>query len=153
MEAKPGATGAAAGRVYEDFEPKMEWERELGDDTLRVHLPGFKKEQVRVRVTSSRVIRISGERQLSGDRWSRFLKEIPISSDFNHKEISAKFDGGILYVKQPKLIVPDAAKQQEQEKPPVESSTLDGKTPQEKSAATLRISSRASETTTGEAHR
>ncbi|KAJ6717125.1 HEAT SHOCK PROTEIN 26 [Salix koriyanagi] len=46
MEAKPGATGAVAERVYEDFEPKMEWERELGDDTLRVHLPGFKKEQM-----------------------------------------------------------------------------------------------------------
>lgn len=42
MESKPRGTGAvAAGRVYEEFEPKMEWDRQLGVDTLRVLLPGL----------------------------------------------------------------------------------------------------------------
>lgn len=42
MESKPRGTGAvAAGRVLEEFEPKMEWDRELGVDTLRVLLPGL----------------------------------------------------------------------------------------------------------------
>lgn len=93
---------------------------------------GFEKEQIKVQVSSSRVLRISGERQLSDNRWSCFLKEIPLSSNYNHKEISARYEKGILYVKHPKLIVPDDAELQENEQPPVESSTLDGKPPQEK---------------------
>lgn len=93
---------------------------------------GFKKEQIRVQVSSSRVLRISGERQLSDNRWSCFLEEIPLSSNYNQKEISASYDKGILYVKHPKLIVQDDAELQENEQPPVESSTLDGKPPQEK---------------------
>ncbi|KAG6763140.1 hypothetical protein POTOM_033676 [Populus tomentosa] len=133
MESKPRGTGAvAAGRVLQEFEPKMEWDRELGVDTLRVFLPGFKKEQIKVQVSSSRVLRISGERQLSDNRWSCFLEKIPLSSNHNQKEISASYDKGILYVKHPKLIVQDDAELQENEQPPVESSTLDGKPPQEK---------------------
>ncbi|KAL9354047.1 hypothetical protein Peur_052017 [Populus x canadensis] len=131
MESKPNGNAAAA-RVHEEFEPSTDWIREPGADTLRIYLPGFKKEQLKVQVTSSRVLRVSGERQLSGTRWSTFRKEIPISSNYDTNEIAARFEKGILYVKQPKIIVPDAPKPQEQARSPVEASTYDQKPAQEK---------------------
>ncbi|KAL9391117.1 hypothetical protein Peur_015037 [Populus x canadensis] len=131
MESKPNGNAAAA-RVHEEFEPSTDWIREPGADTLRIYLPGFKKEQLKVQVTSSRVLRISGERQLSGNRWSTFRKEIPISTNYDTNEIAARFEKGILYVKQPKIIVPDAPRPQEQARSPVEASTYDQKPAQEK---------------------
>ncbi|KAJ6395534.1 hypothetical protein OIU77_020725 [Salix suchowensis] len=104
MESKP-MSRVVAGRVVEEFEPSMDWVRDTGADTLQIHLPGFKKEQLKVQVTSMRVLRISGERQLSENRWSTFRKEIPISSNYDTNEINARFDRGILYVKHPKVIV------------------------------------------------
>ncbi|KAJ6368981.1 hypothetical protein OIU78_001366 [Salix suchowensis] len=89
MESKP-KSGVAAARVGEDFEPSMDWVRDTGADTLQIHLPGFKKDQLKVQVTSMRVLRISGERQLSENRWSTFRKEIPISSNYDTNEINAK---------------------------------------------------------------
>ncbi|KAI5592616.1 hypothetical protein BDE02_04G164600 [Populus trichocarpa] len=130
MESKPNGNAAAA-RVHEEFEPSIDWVRETGADTLRIYLPGFKKEQLKVQVTSSRVLRVSGERQLSGNRWSTFRKEIPISSNYDTNEIAARFEKGILYVKQPKIIVPDAPKPQEQARSPVEASKNDQKPAQE----------------------
>ncbi|KAH8509846.1 hypothetical protein H0E87_007684 [Populus deltoides] len=88
MESRPNGKAAAA-RVHEEFEPSTDWIREPGADTLRIYLPGFKKEQLKVQVTSSRVLRVSGERQLSGTRWSTFRKEIPISSNYDTNEIAA----------------------------------------------------------------
>ncbi|KAJ6368982.1 hypothetical protein OIU78_001367 [Salix suchowensis] len=104
MESKP-MSRVVAGRVVEEFEPSMDWVRDTGADTLQIHLPGFKKEQLKVQVTSMRVLRISGERQLSENRWSTFRKDIPISSNYDTNEINARFDRGILYVKHPKVIV------------------------------------------------
>ncbi|CAK7329243.1 unnamed protein product [Dovyalis caffra] len=131
MESKP-RNNAPAGHEYEVFEPSMEWAQEPGADTLRVYLPGFKREQLKVQVTSSRVLRISGERPLNENKWSSFRKEIPISLNYDLNEITARYDKGILSVKHPKLIVPDAAEPREQELPPVEASKPDQKPPQEK---------------------
>ncbi|CAI0452392.1 unnamed protein product [Linum tenue] len=98
-------TRAAAQRSYEDFEPATEWKREPSADTLLVHLPGFRKEQMKVQVTSARQLRIVGERPLgNNNKWSRFKKEIPIGSNYDTNEINARFDKGILYVKHPKVI-------------------------------------------------
>ncbi|KDP42922.1 hypothetical protein JCGZ_23864 [Jatropha curcas] len=113
---------AGAVRVYEDFEPSVDWVIEPGADTLRVYLPGFKKEQMKVQVTSSRHLRISGERQISDTNvFSRFRKEIPIASNYDPNEISARFEKGILYVKHPKIIVtePEPQKPKEAAKPPM----------------------------------
>ncbi|KAJ0454271.1 hypothetical protein HanIR_Chr15g0738201 [Helianthus annuus] len=35
-------------RIYQDFEPSMEWVPEDDSDTLLIYLPGFAKEQLRV---------------------------------------------------------------------------------------------------------
>ncbi|KAJ4833860.1 hypothetical protein Tsubulata_035724 [Turnera subulata] len=110
-----------AERVYDDFEPSTDWAREAAADTLLVYLPGFRKEQLKVQVTSARGLRLTGERQVNGNRWSRFRKEIAITSNYDPNEITAKFEKGILYVKMPKIIVPDRPQQgKEQAPPPVE---------------------------------
>ncbi|KAF5471930.1 hypothetical protein F2P56_008689 [Juglans regia] len=115
MDAKP----RAVDRVYEDFEPQTEWAREEGFDTLIVLLPGFSKEQLRVQITSSRNLRVSGERSLGNDKWRRFQKELSIPSDVETNKITAKFEGGTLYIKHPKAITP--AKPQEDAKLPAKS--------------------------------
>ncbi|CAI9259778.1 unnamed protein product [Lactuca saligna] len=105
MEAKGITTPAA--RVYQDFEPSMEWVPEDDSDTLLVYLPGFAKEQLRVQLRS-RNLNISGERKLQQDTWSRFRVEFPVSANCDLNKISAKFEGNILFVRQPKLITPEA---------------------------------------------
>lgn len=106
MEAK-GITPTPAARVYQDFEPSMEWVPEDDSDTLLVYLPGFAKEQLRVQLRSRNLI-ISGERKLQQDTWSRFRVEFPVSANCDLNKISAKFEGNILFVRQPKLVTPVA---------------------------------------------
>ncbi|KAL5576038.1 hypothetical protein UlMin_017737 [Ulmus minor] len=98
--------GAAPNRAYEDFEPPLEWVKEDGSDTLLVFLPGFQKERLKIQITSSRSLKINGERPIGGTKWRRFSKEFPITSDWDTSQISAKFEGGILYVKVPKKEAP-----------------------------------------------
>ncbi|XP_062170986.1 inactive protein RESTRICTED TEV MOVEMENT 2-like [Alnus glutinosa] len=100
MEAKP----LAANSVYEDFDPPSEWAREQEDDTLILELPGFKKEQLRVQVALNRSLKISSERSLGNNKWRRFQKELPVPSNVDPNSITAKFEGGMLYIKHPKVI-------------------------------------------------
>ncbi|EEF46515.1 small heat-shock protein, putative [Ricinus communis] len=110
-------TSGSAERVYEDLEPIMAWERDHPTaDTLVIYLPGFRKEQLKVQVTTSRFLRVSGERLVSGNKWIRFRKEILIPSNYETNEISAKFEKGALYVKHPKIIVQDPEPPQEKRK-------------------------------------
>ncbi|KAL8197922.1 hypothetical protein R6Q57_030080 [Mikania cordata] len=92
------------GRVYQDFEPSMEWVPEDDSDTLLVYLPGFAKEQLRVQLKARNLI-ISGERKLHQNTWSRFRVEFPVSVNCDLNKISAKFEGSILFVRQPKSAV------------------------------------------------
>lgn len=112
MESKGQPTPAA--RVYHDFEPSMEWVPEDDSDTLLVYLPGFAKEQLRVQLRARNLI-ISGERKLQDNTWSRFRVEFPVSANCDLNKISAKFEGNILYVRQPKVIT--LTPKPEEEKP------------------------------------
>ncbi|MED6168318.1 hypothetical protein PIB30_010651 [Stylosanthes scabra] len=91
---------------YQDIEPPFDWDHEKESDTLIVALPGFKKEQLRVQVTSTRKLRLSGERKIGDTKIRKFYKELSIPSDADTSSISAKFENGILYVKLPKVITP-----------------------------------------------
>ncbi|WJX59148.1 hypothetical protein P8452_44507 [Trifolium repens] len=93
-----------ADRIYEEFEPPFDWDHEDTSDTLVLMLPGFKKEQLKVQVTSTRVLRVSGERQTNEKKWRRFRKEFSIPSHSDTSSVGAKFEAGILYIKLPKLI-------------------------------------------------
>ncbi|XP_071696443.1 uncharacterized protein [Rutidosis leptorrhynchoides] len=105
-------------RVYQDFEPSMEWVPEDDSDTLLVYLPGFSKEQLRVQLRARNLI-ISGERKLQNSTWNRFRVEFPVSVNCDLNRISAKFEGNILFVKQPKLITQEPKPDAVEEKAPV----------------------------------
>ncbi|XVF56845.1 hypothetical protein PTKIN_Ptkin06aG0153000 [Pterospermum kingtungense] len=91
---------------YEDFEPFCKWKRDQNSDTLEVHLPGFKRQQLRVLINSSGVLSITGERQSDEDKMkkSQFRKEFPVSENYQTNQIQAKFSSGVLYLVMPKDI-------------------------------------------------
>ncbi|CAI8586579.1 unnamed protein product [Vicia faba] len=110
-----------ADRIYDDFEPPSDWDHDDSSDTVILMIPGFMKEQLRVQVTSTRVLRVSGERQMNDKKWRRFRKEFSIPSHSDTSRVAAKFEAGILYVKLPKLInqqnIAPTPTQQEPQKP------------------------------------
>ncbi|PHU03518.1 hypothetical protein BC332_28769 [Capsicum chinense] len=111
MDSKGVATPT---QVYEDFVPTTELVQELDSDTLLLDLTGFKKEQVRVQLTKTGILKISGQRPVAGqNKWLRFQKDFPVSENCDKTKISAKFENGILYVKQPKLITSSEKKGEE----------------------------------------
>ncbi|XP_057507959.1 inactive protein RESTRICTED TEV MOVEMENT 2-like [Actinidia eriantha] len=107
---------AASGREYVDFEPNTDLAREEDCDTLLVHLPDFKKEQLRIQLTPTRTLRIIGERILADNKWIRLQKEYPVSTNYDVNRITAKLEGGILYIRQPKLVT-SSVNQDLKEKP------------------------------------
>ncbi|KAL0419433.1 UNVERIFIED_CONTAM: hypothetical protein Sradi_1356800 [Sesamum radiatum] len=99
------STGAAAPATN-SFEPTSDLIHEEECDTLLLYLPGFTKEQLRVQLTRSGILKISGIRPVGDNKWSSFQKDFPVSANCDTNKITAKFEGGILYLRQPKLIVP-----------------------------------------------
>ncbi|XP_074270626.1 22.0 kDa heat shock protein-like [Silene latifolia] len=101
------ATKAPASPSYVDFEPKTELKEEGAVDTLIISLPGFKKEQLRVQVSSTGILKISGEKAENpeGTIKHRFLKETKVPENCDMNEIRAKFTTGALHVIMPKKAV------------------------------------------------
>ncbi|KAI9193813.1 hypothetical protein LWI28_000390 [Acer negundo] len=125
-------------REYEDFTPSTGWVREPEYDTLVVNLPGFKKEQLKVQVTTLRNLRVSGERALGNKKkWSRFILEFPIPANYDINEITAKFEGSSLYIKHPKIITAEDPKPQQQQ-------IEEPKVKEEKDTTTQKVPSKTS---------
>ncbi|CAK7341483.1 unnamed protein product [Dovyalis caffra] len=114
--------GAKVKPSYEDFEPYCKWGIEAGQNTLEVHLHVdqqvemakicFKKEQLRVQLSSLGNMTITGERRVDESRWTRFRKEIKVPKECNNYEIRAKLSGGILYIVMPKKTTPPSSQDQ-----------------------------------------
>ncbi|XP_073285201.1 uncharacterized protein [Primulina huaijiensis] len=102
MDAKVGDAAAQKN----GYEPSSDLIQEQDCDTLIIYIPGFRKEQLRVQLATSRTLRVSGTRPFGDDRLSSFHKDYPVSPNCDTNNITAKFEGGILYIRQPKLIVP-----------------------------------------------
>ncbi|KAA3471693.1 protein RESTRICTED TEV MOVEMENT 2 isoform X2 [Gossypium australe] len=110
MDSKPNV-------VFEEFEVPTEWVHEVADDTLIAYLPEFKKEQLKVQITSGGLLRIHGERSLGGNKISRFSKEFPLPSNCDLSKIRANFNGGMLRVKFPKSTIQADQNQQAKTSP------------------------------------
>ncbi|BAT80946.1 hypothetical protein LR48_Vigan07g043500 [Vigna angularis] len=95
---------SAANFDYQDFDPYFEWSEDEGSATLIVMLPGFTKEQLRIQVTSTPLLRINGERQILENKRRRFSREFSIPPYCDTNDVSAKFEGGVLTIRFPKLI-------------------------------------------------
>ena len=84
------------------------------NEELNFHLNvGFKKDQLKVQMDNLGNLRISGERSLADQRWSRFRKDFRIPQNTITSEVRAKFQNENLYVIVPKPI----AKSQPQDRP------------------------------------
>ncbi|CAL9198544.1 unnamed protein product [Musa hybrid cultivar] len=101
---------ASGSRTHSECNPKCDW-TEVGEfDALKVDLSGrlspfrlgFKKEELKVLVDTTRKLTISGERALRDGQWRRFLRSFQLPKHCNIGELGAKFDQEILYVILPK---------------------------------------------------
>ncbi|WJX83055.1 hypothetical protein P8452_65745 [Trifolium repens] len=94
----------AHNRTYEDFDPLFKWRREQGSDTIELHLPGFKREQIRIQINHLGFLVISGERPYDGTKWKRFKKEFELPKYCNEDAIRGNFMQNILSVVMPKKV-------------------------------------------------
>ncbi|XP_061343298.1 inactive protein RESTRICTED TEV MOVEMENT 2-like [Gastrolobium bilobum] len=93
-----------ANRSYEDYDPVYNWRTEENRDTVELHLPGFKREHIRIQIDHLGFLIISGERPLDGTRWRRFQKEFELPSNCIVDDIYGNFMQSILSVVMPKKI-------------------------------------------------
>lgn len=64
---------------------------------------GFRKEHINIRINNFGNLKISGERPLLGNLWSRFVKEFQVPDHCDASEIRAKLENGILRIELPKF--------------------------------------------------
>ncbi|XP_057722653.1 inactive protein RESTRICTED TEV MOVEMENT 2-like [Arachis stenosperma] len=103
-------------RVYEDFDPVCKLRIDEARDTIELHLPGFKREQIRIQINHLRMMIISGERPLlDGTKWKRFKKEIKLPPFCNEDAIHGSFMQNILTVVMPKKIPQSYREEEEQQ--------------------------------------
>ncbi|XP_014523883.1 protein RESTRICTED TEV MOVEMENT 2 isoform X1 [Vigna radiata var. radiata] len=90
-------------RVYETFQPRSEIKDLPEAYLLRLYLPGFQRDSVKVTyVASSRTVRATGERQIQGTRWYRFDQSYPIPDYCEPEALGAKFETPVLTLTMPK---------------------------------------------------
>ncbi|KAF8681699.1 hypothetical protein HU200_045130 [Digitaria exilis] len=109
------AAARANSRVFEEYDPSVEWSFGAEADSVRMLLPGkrsrdfstttqlrFKREEIRVLVDNHGHLRTSGQRLIAGARWSRFQKDFQLPSNCNVEGIRAKFENETLTITLPK---------------------------------------------------
>ncbi|KAI3912665.1 hypothetical protein MKW92_034924 [Papaver armeniacum] len=106
----PASGSTIMGRSFEDFYPVAHWVKEE-DNTLELHLHDFKKEQLRIQFSKPGNMRITGERPLDENNWSRFAMDFRIPKNIFVQAIQAKFVNGVLYVKLPKTVTKNVIRQ------------------------------------------
>ncbi|XP_010266655.1 PREDICTED: proteoglycan 4-like [Nelumbo nucifera] len=106
----------SAPRVYQDFQPLIESKEVDKSKQYDVYLPGFTKDQLKVELDGHGNLKITGERQLGDNKWSRFSKELRLPENCIASGINAKFDSLKLSIIIPKTTL-TPAKPQEQIKP------------------------------------
>ncbi|CAL5425602.1 unnamed protein product [Camellia sinensis] len=88
---------------FEYEEPQTETVQEGDCDTLLVYLPGFEKRQLKLHLTKTPTLLVTGER-VRDKKGIHVKKEYPIATNTDTNRITAAFNNGILYIRQPKLI-------------------------------------------------
>uniref|UniRef100_A0A6M2F5M8 SHSP domain-containing protein n=1 Tax=Populus davidiana TaxID=266767 RepID=A0A6M2F5M8_9ROSI len=98
--AKRTRIGGSATIQYEDFQPDYAWKEEEGASVLRIHLPDFLKEQLKITyVCSSRIVRVTGEKPIA---YKRFDQTFPAPENCEVTKIQGTFHDGTLLITIPK---------------------------------------------------
>ncbi|XBI74143.1 hypothetical protein VPH35_067735 [Triticum aestivum] len=101
-EVPAAAMDRAINRTYEEYTPVVEWSHSADASFVKIIVPGFKREEIRVLVDNHGHLRTRGERPVEGGRWSRFQKDLQLPSDCNVDGIRAKFENEALTITLPK---------------------------------------------------
>ncbi|XP_047162857.1 inactive protein RESTRICTED TEV MOVEMENT 2-like [Vigna umbellata] len=89
--------------LYETFEPKSEMKENENAYLLLIYLPGFVKEKIKINfLKSSRLVRVTGERPLAGNRISNFEQTYSVPEDCEVEKLHGKYELGTLTVTMPK---------------------------------------------------
>ncbi|XP_045800444.1 inactive protein RESTRICTED TEV MOVEMENT 2-like [Trifolium pratense] len=108
-------------RVYETFQPRSEMKETPEAHILQVYLLGFTKDQMKIELLdTSRMLRITGERPIQGNKWRKFDQTYPVPQNSEAEKLEAKFEQGTLILKMQKKLIPQSqvAPKQEVEKSP-----------------------------------
>ncbi|KAI6670029.1 hypothetical protein NL676_004914 [Syzygium grande] len=92
---------------YEDVEPKSaEWKEEKTAHILKVHLPGFVKEQIRVTYDeNSRSFNVQGDHPLGNNRFGHLNVDFTVPDNCKMKDMQGKFQDEVLTITIPKEYV------------------------------------------------
>ncbi|KAL2337351.1 hypothetical protein Fmac_011797 [Flemingia macrophylla] len=89
--------------LYQPFVPKSEMKEKEQAYFLRIYLPGFVKEQIKINFErSSRVVKVVGERPLGGNRISNFEQKYPVPENCEEEKLQGKYELGTLVITMPK---------------------------------------------------
>ncbi|XP_042446651.1 inactive protein RESTRICTED TEV MOVEMENT 2-like [Zingiber officinale] len=88
-------------RIFVDFVPLDRVVSSNEAEFFVVELPGFRKEHISIRINDFGNLKITGERPLVGNRWSRFVKEFQVPDHCNASEIKAALENGLLRIELP----------------------------------------------------
>ncbi|KAJ0266396.1 Protein RESTRICTED TEV MOVEMENT 2 [Hirschfeldia incana] len=103
MASRQQPRGTVLEVQYEDFVPKSDWKDQPETTLFTIDLPGFTKEQIKVMyVHASKMIRVTGERPLAGQRWSRFNKVFTVPHNCLANKIHGSFNNNTLTITMPK---------------------------------------------------
>ncbi|CAI0549363.1 unnamed protein product [Linum tenue] len=97
--------------LVEEFVPSSAWDDDNHSHYLLIDLPGFRKEEVSLRVDSGgKQITVAGERLLNHNKYVYFHQTYQLPEGISDTDrITGKFDGEILYVTVPKHVPAAAA--------------------------------------------
>ncbi|KAI9078517.1 hypothetical protein K1719_039542 [Acacia pycnantha] len=102
---KTRTSSTSVGPVYDDFEPSTEFSENNEAHFLRILLPGFTREKMKISfINFTRTLNISGERQIDSenDKWVRFNQSYPIPLNCEEEKLQANFADGVLTITMPK---------------------------------------------------
>ncbi|KAJ4839661.1 hypothetical protein Tsubulata_050446 [Turnera subulata] len=91
--------------VVQEFVPSSAWTEDPDGHYLLIDLPDFQKDEVRLQVDNESNITVSGERLVNHNKYVYFEQTYKMPENSDIDKISGKFDGEILYVTVPKLVV------------------------------------------------
>ncbi|XP_022747898.1 inactive protein RESTRICTED TEV MOVEMENT 2-like [Durio zibethinus] len=89
-------------RSYIDFEPDYQYRDEEAHDIIEFQVKDFRKEQLKVQLSSNGVLTVCGERPSGRTRWIRFRKEFNAPKECKANDFRVRLRSGIPYIKIPK---------------------------------------------------
>ncbi|KAJ0971303.1 hypothetical protein J5N97_019262 [Dioscorea zingiberensis] len=92
---------------YEFFQPNTDWNVELCKYTLKVYLPGFKKEEFKVQIDHKGKITVKGKRELGENKFMLLEQNFNVPKDSDHDKINGMFEDGCLTLHIPRKVSQD----------------------------------------------